>query len=187
MRWLQLAVLVLLISLSATLSWASSPEATIRQLTQTIDCSSSPGEQARYLVYRARHYLKLKQPEYAERDYLAALEAREQGWVWAELASLYARQKRYKKAERVLGHIQKNYPHLKSEVAHLTEVVQDELQKHYLAENPPEIILDAAPNRNYVSRVQLKNRALARIAATAPVAIPKPQGDARRAKKTYQS
>ncbi|WP_419174309.1 hypothetical protein [Desulfosediminicola sp.] len=168
MKRFQIVAFVMMMSLLAQVAWGASVEDTIVQLSKTIESATSPTEKSTYLVYRGRHYTKLSQHTLAERDYLAALKAKEQGWVWAELAALYTGQKQYVKAAKVIGHIQKNFPQFHDDIANIAATVTAEQEKQYLAENPPEIVFDTKANRKYVSRVQLKNRTMVKAAAAAP-------------------
>lgn len=135
------AIFVVIVTLPTT-SCLAANTGKLEQLNQSIEVAVDSRQKAQLLVYRARHHYKAGHYLKSESDYFAAITSMNQGWIWAELAGFYANINQLNKAEKVVAHINKNFPFFKKDINHIEKFVREQLGRAYAEANPPEIIIN---------------------------------------------
>ena len=127
----------------------------IQILDEQIESSTSAEERAKFCCFRARNYLKLKDIEQAEQDYLEALDTAYTGWILNEYTQFLYRNGEYERAFRAAHQLNEDFPQFKDSALKLKEQSRQKYQEEYQAANPPTIIMDSAPDPNRVTRHDL--------------------------------
>ncbi|MEN8200627.1 MAG: hypothetical protein ABFR63_11210, partial [Thermodesulfobacteriota bacterium] len=93
-------------------------------------------------VYRARQYMKIKAWDRAEQDYGKALELNHKGWIHLERGHFFMARENYEQAYEEARAAKAEVPTLAPEADEIMETAGREIEKKYVAENPPTIIMD---------------------------------------------
>ena len=112
-------------------------------------------EKAKLCCYRARNYLKLKDIDQAEQNYLEALDYHYSGWILHEYGYFLHRIGEYERAYRAAQKVLDDFPQFEKSAAKLKKKAYADYQEEYNSANPPTIIMDTEVDPYRVSRHDL--------------------------------
>ena len=163
----------------------------IASLDEQIASSSDGEEKAKLCCYRARNFLKLKERDKAEQDYLEALDYAYSGWILHEYSYFLYHSREYKRAYRAAQKVLEDFPQFKKSATKLKKMARAKYQEEYNVANPPTIIMDTEVDPNRVTRHdlirKLGTRKEARIFSTDLKKSPSSSSSTKKSQKTSKS
>ena len=111
-------------------------------LNNDIKQAESNKEKCCLLIYRARHYEKIKQPDKALKDYNEALRLDHKGWIHLERSHLLMKIGKYELAYKDADAAKDEVPTLADEADAIMATAIAKIRKEYEAENPITILMD---------------------------------------------
>jgi tetratricopeptide (TPR) repeat protein len=153
-----LLILFLLGAVAVTHASQEEIRGIIRLLDEQVASAESDEERAKFCCFRARHYLKLKETDQAEQDYLEALDYNYAGWILNEYGYFLYRSGEYERAFRAADRLKEDFPQFKNSALKLKDMARKKYQEAYYAANPPTIIMDTEVNHDLVTRHDLIRR-----------------------------
>lgn len=115
----------------------------IKMLNNDIKQAESNKEKCCLLIYRARHYDKIKEPDKALKDYDEALELDHKGWIHLERSHFLMKIGKYELAYKDADAAKDEVPTLAGEADVIMATAIAEIRKEYEAENPITIFMDS--------------------------------------------
>lgn len=149
-----LVILLLLISVPVN-GGQENIQGIIDSLDQQIASSASADEKATLCCYRARNYVKLKDNDQAEQDYLEALEYAYSGWILHEYSYFLYRTREYERAYRASLKVLEDFPQFEKSANKLKQKAFAKSREEYNSANPPTIIMNTEVDPNRVTRHDL--------------------------------
>ena len=115
----------------------------IKMLNNDIKQAQSNKEKCCLLIYRARQYDKIKEPEKALKDYDEALKLDHKGWIHLERGHFLMKIGKYEQAYKEADAAKDEVPTLASEADAIMDTAIAKIRKEYEAENPVTIVMDS--------------------------------------------
>jgi len=156
LRSFHIWVVILLILIAAPVNGGQENiQGIIDSLDEQIASSASADEKATLCCYRARNYVKLKDIDQAEQDYLEALEHAYSGWILHEYSYFLYRTGEYERAYRASLKVLEDFPQFEKSATKLKRMAFTKSQEEYNSVNPPTIIMNTEVDPHRVTRHDL--------------------------------
>ncbi len=124
----------------------------IDTLNEQLENTTSPVERGNLFMYKARNYANAGEYNKAHENYNNAIRLNHKGWIHLERARFFLLNKKFSLAEQEATAAKDETSTLSNQADPIIRRAQQELEKIYLAEHPPEIILDTKADPTRKSR-----------------------------------
>ncbi len=127
----------------------------IKILTNDIKKARNNKEKCCLLIYRARHFDKIKEPDKALKDYNEALELNHKGWIHLERSHFLMKLGKYEQAYKDADAAKDEVPTLAGEANAIMAAAITKIRKKYEAENPITIFMNGKVDPHRKTRFDL--------------------------------
>ena len=124
----------------------------IGNINKQLAITDAPKQRAKLFCYRARNHYKAGNQKKAKDDYFNALNSSYEGWILHELGHFMFKTGEFEKAYNIADRVIADFPQFKEDAHKLKKQARQEWEEDYLRNNPPQIILDSAPDPNRQTR-----------------------------------